>query len=86
MATFEDQVKNLSEHDLYTIQSQYDAAMDTEHGSGEHWLLIAALNQKGFPVRSVEQAIRYRRARYYFLASTTQLKVSFTFFVSDCGD
>ncbi len=57
MATFEDQVKNLSEHDLYTIQSQYDAAMDTEHGSGEHWLLIAALNQKGFPVRSVEQAI-----------------------------
>ncbi|MCB0211037.1 MAG: hypothetical protein KDJ52_16990 [Anaerolineae bacterium] len=31
--------------------------MDTEHGSGEHWLLITALNQKGFHVRSVEQAI-----------------------------
>ena len=48
MATFEEQVKQLNQADLYTIQSQYDAAMDTEHGSGEHWLLIAALNQKGF--------------------------------------
>ncbi|MCB0153160.1 MAG: hypothetical protein KDF65_00085 [Anaerolineae bacterium] len=57
MASFEEQVKKLSAGQIYTIQSQYDAAMDTEHGSGEHWLLIAALNQCGFPVRSVEQAI-----------------------------
>lgn len=57
MTSFEEQVKTLTEQDIYTIQTQYDAAMDTEHGSGEHWLLIAALNQKGFPVRSVEQAI-----------------------------
>jgi hypothetical protein len=57
MANFEEQVKALSKQDLYTIQTQYDAAIDTEHGSGEHWLLIASLNQKGFPVRSVEQAI-----------------------------
>ncbi|MCB9078986.1 MAG: hypothetical protein H6631_15385 [Anaerolineaceae bacterium] len=56
-SSFEEQVKQLTIHDLYTIQTQYDAAMDTEHGSGEHWLLIAALNQKGFHVRSVEQAI-----------------------------
>lgn len=57
MADFEEQVKNLTEYDLYTIQTQYDAAIDTDHGSGEHWLLIAALNQKGFHVRSVQQAI-----------------------------
>ncbi len=57
MTSFEEQVKKLTVQDLYTIQTQYDAAMDTEHGSGEHWLLIAALNQKGFPVRSVAQAI-----------------------------
>lgn len=57
MATFEEQISRLTEADVYTLQTQYDAAMDTEHGSGEHWLLIAALNQKGFPVRSVEQAI-----------------------------
>ena len=31
--------------------------MDSEHGSGEHWLLIATLNQLGFPVRSVPQAV-----------------------------
>jgi hypothetical protein len=54
MVSFEDQVRRLTEADVYTLQTQYDAAMDTEHGSGEHWLLIAALNQKGFPVRSVE--------------------------------
>jgi hypothetical protein len=42
---------------MYTIQTQYDAALDTEHGSGEHWLLIAALNQTGFRVNSVEQAL-----------------------------
>jgi hypothetical protein len=57
MTSFEAQVKGLSAADLYTIQTQYDAAMDTEHGSGEHWLLIAALNQKGFRVNSVEQAL-----------------------------
>jgi hypothetical protein len=49
-------VTKLTEEDLYTIQTQYDAAMDTAHGSGEHWILIATLNQKGFPVRSVEEA------------------------------
>jgi hypothetical protein len=56
MASFEDLVRNLTEIDIYTIQTQYDAAMDTTHGSGEHWILIGTLNQKGFPVRSVEQA------------------------------
>lgn len=57
MSSFEEKVSRLSAGDLYTIQTQYDAAMDTEHGSGEHWLLIAALNQKGFRVNSVEQAL-----------------------------
>lgn len=57
MATFEDLVKRLTEYDVYTIQTQYDAAIDTAHGSGEHWILIGTLNQKGFPVRSVEQAL-----------------------------
>jgi hypothetical protein len=57
MASFEDRVKSLTRTDLLTIQNQYDAAMDTSHGSGEHWALIAALNQKGFSVRTVDQAI-----------------------------
>jgi hypothetical protein len=57
MASFEEQVKSLSKPDVLTIQNQYDAAMDTTHGSGEHWALIATLNQKGFHVRTVAQAI-----------------------------
>jgi hypothetical protein len=57
MASFEDQVKSLTQSNLLSIQNQYDAAIDTEHGSGEHWVLIATLNQNGFHVRSVEQAI-----------------------------
>jgi hypothetical protein len=57
MSSFEEKVKLLSAGDVYTIQTQYDAAMDTEHGSGEHWLLIAALNQQGFRVNSVEEAL-----------------------------
>jgi hypothetical protein len=39
MASFEEQVTRLTENDVYTIQTQYDAAIDTAHGSGEHWLL-----------------------------------------------
>ncbi len=57
MTSFEQQVKLLDRGALLTIQNQYDAAMETEHGSGEHWALIATLNQNGFPVRTVQQAI-----------------------------
>lgn len=53
---FEDRVKRLKADDIYDIQTQYDAAMDTEHGSGEHFILIGVLSQKGFRVNSVEEA------------------------------
>lgn len=55
-ATFEDKVKHLTVDDIYDIQTQYDAAMDTDHGSGEHFILIGVLSQKGFRANSVEEA------------------------------
>ena len=54
--SFENRVKRLSIDDIYDIQTQYDAAMDTDHGSGEHFILIGVLSQKGFRVNSVEEA------------------------------
>jgi hypothetical protein len=42
--------------DLNAIQTQYEAAMETDHGSGEHWILIGLLGQKGFLVNSFQEA------------------------------
>ena len=57
MNNFEVKVKNLSAADIAQIEAQYDAAMDTEHGSGEHWILIGLLGQKGFRVYSDQEAL-----------------------------
>ena len=57
MNDFERRVSNLSAMDIAQIEAQYDAAMDTEHGSGEHWILIGLLGQKGFRVYSYQEAL-----------------------------
>ena len=57
MNAFERKVSNLSAFDIAQIEAQYDAAMDTEHGSGEHWILIGLLNQKSFRVNSYQDAL-----------------------------
>ncbi len=54
--SFDDQVRRLNRDDLNAIQTQYEAAMETDHGSGEHWILIGLLGQKGFPVNSFQEA------------------------------
>ncbi|MCK6629334.1 MAG: hypothetical protein L6R45_29675 [Anaerolineae bacterium] len=56
MVSFDEQVRRLSRDDVHAIQAQYDAAMETDHGSGEHWILIGLLGQKGFPVSSFQEA------------------------------
>lgn len=56
MASFDDQVRRLNRDELNPIQTQYEAAMETDHGSGEHWILIGLLGQKGFPVNSFQEA------------------------------
>jgi len=37
--TFEEQVKRLDVADINDILVHYDSAMDTDHGSGDHWFL-----------------------------------------------
>lgn len=54
--SFDDQVRRLNQDDLNSIQTQYEAAMEPDHGSGEHWILIGLLGQKGFPVNSFQEA------------------------------
>jgi hypothetical protein len=56
MASFDDQVRRLNRDDLNAIQTQYETVMETDHGSGEHWILIGLLGQKGFPVNSFQEA------------------------------
>ena len=58
--SFEDQVQRLSRSDINEISLHYDSAVDTEHGSGDHWILMAVLDKYGFrtnnPMKAVELA------------------------------
>lgn len=46
--TFQTQVQQLSRSDINEISLHYDSAVDTEHGSGDHWILMAMLDKHGF--------------------------------------
>ena len=37
--SFEEQVGQLTTHNINEIETHYYAAIETEHGSGEHWIL-----------------------------------------------
>lgn len=58
--TLEEQVQQLSRSDFNDISLDYDSAVDTEHGSGDHWILMAVLDKYGFrtnsPLKAVELA------------------------------
>ncbi len=55
-----EQVKGLTESAINEISLHYDNAVDTEHGSGDHWILMAVLDKYGFrtnnPMKAVELA------------------------------
>lgn len=55
---FEQKVRRLSAGDIADIMTQYDTAMDSQHGSGEHFILIGLLSQKGFRVYSYQEALQ----------------------------
>ena len=55
--SFEGQVQRLSRSDINEISLHYDSAVDTEHGSGDHWILTAVLDKHGFPTNSSIKAI-----------------------------
>lgn len=58
--SFEEQVQRLNRAAINDISLHYDSAMDTEHGSGDHWILMAVLDRYGFrtnsPLKAVELA------------------------------
>lgn len=60
--SFEDQVQQLTANSINEIETHYYAAIETEHGSGEHWILMAVLDKHGFrtnsPTRAIEIADR----------------------------
>lgn len=54
--SFEDQVKNLTSANINEIETHYYAALETEHGSGDHWILMTVLDKYGFRTHSPSAA------------------------------
>lgn len=55
--SLEDRVKVLSEDALVDISLHYDRAVSTDHGSGDHWILMAVLDKYGFRTHNPMKAI-----------------------------
>jgi hypothetical protein len=56
--SFEEQVKELTVDSINEIEIHYYAALETEHGSGEHWILMTVLDKYGFRTNSPTQAVK----------------------------
>jgi hypothetical protein len=55
--TFEDQIQQLTSANINEIEAHYYAAIETEHGSGEHWILMTVLDKYGFRTNSPTRAM-----------------------------
>ncbi len=56
--SLEDRVKLLSESAINDISFHYDNAVETTHGSGDHWILMSVLDKYGFRTHSPTKAIK----------------------------
>ncbi len=56
--SFEEQVKNLKQSDVDDISYHYDNAVETEHGSGDHWILMGVLDRYGFRTYNPMKAVK----------------------------
>ncbi len=56
--SFSDQVKGLTLANINEIEVHYYAALETEHGSGEHWILMTVLDKSGFRTNSPTEAMK----------------------------
>ena len=56
--SFEDQVQQLTSANINEIEIHYYAAIETEHGSGEHWILMTVLDKYGFRTNSPTKAMK----------------------------
>ena len=48
----------LTETDIWDIQAHFNCALDTNAGSGDHWILIACLNRHGFRANGTAEAMQ----------------------------
>ena len=55
--SFSEQVQELSSDNINEIETHYYAALETEHGSGEHWILMTVLDKFGFRTHSPTKAM-----------------------------
>ena len=53
----DERIKLLTSSDLADIQIHLDAALDTDHGSGDHWILMSCLAKYGFRTNRTQEAI-----------------------------
>jgi len=56
--SFEEQVKNLKRSAIDDISYHYDNAIETEHGSGDHWILMSVLDKYEFRTHSPMKAVK----------------------------
>ncbi len=56
--SFEDRVKLLNEDEIADISLHYDRAVSTEHGSGDHWILMSVLDKYGFRTHNPMKAVK----------------------------
>jgi hypothetical protein len=56
--SFEEQVEQLTVDNINEIETHYYAALETDHGSGEHWILMTVLDKYGFRTNSPMQAMK----------------------------
>lgn len=56
--SFQEQVGQLTIDNINEIETHYYAALETEHGSGEHWILMTVLDKHGFRTNSPTQAMK----------------------------
>lgn len=57
MTITSEKVALLDRDDIQDIQTHYDLAMESEHGTGNHLLLVSCLSGHGFRANGTDEAI-----------------------------
>ena len=53
----EERIKNLTLSNIQDIETHYYLTLETEHGSGDHWILMTVLDKYGFRTNSPAKAM-----------------------------
>jgi len=55
--TFHEQIQQLTLEAIRQIETHYYMALESEHGSGDHWILMTVLDKFGFRTNSPTKAM-----------------------------